>query len=204
VLDSLERPRRGGALGGVVEPVTRGASTASAAGYTSIMLRLALLLALTGSLTACRAPEPPTLEPKRAEVKQVALTGLDVELTIEVENPNSIPLHTRKVKARVKLDERVDLGEVSVETKLKVPANKSVSLVAPLSLSWADLGGVATLAAAKTEIPFTVTGTAEIGTDDVSFDVPFQTKGTLTREQLTKFGAGALPIPIPTTLPKLF
>jgi LEA14-like dessication related protein len=168
------------------------------------MLRFALLVALAGSLTACKAPEPPTLEPKRAEVKQVALTGLDLELTIEVDNPNSIPLVARKVKARVKLDDRVDLGEVSVQTKLKIPANKRVSLVAPLSLSWADLRGVATLAATKAEIPFTVTGTAEIGTDDVSFDVPFQTKGSLTRDQLAKLGTGALPIPIPTSLPKLF
>ena len=41
------------------------------------------------------------------------------------------------------------------------------------------------------------------GCDDVSFDVPFKTKGSLTREQLTKLGTGALPIPIPTALPKL-
>ena len=167
------------------------------------MQRLALLLALAGGVLACKAPDPPTLEPKSAEVKQVALTGLDVELTIEAENPNSIPLIARKVNARVKLDDRVDLGEVSVDTKIEIPANKSVTLVAPLSLSWTDLGSIASLAASKTEIPFTVTGTAEIGTDDVSFDVPFKTKGSLTREQLTKLGTGALPIPIPTALPKL-
>lgn len=167
------------------------------------MQRLALLLALAAYLIGCKAPEPPTLEPKSAEVKQVALTGLEVELTIEAENPNSIPLIARKVNARVKLDDRVDLGEVSVDTKLEIPANKSVNLVAPLSLSWTDLGSLASLAATKTEIPFTVTGTAEVGTDDVSFDVPFKTKGSLTREQLTKLGTGALPIPIPTALPKL-
>jgi LEA14-like dessication related protein len=172
--------------------------------YTTGMLRFAPLVLLAGLLTACSAPEPPTLEPKRAEVKQVALSGLEVELTIEADNPNSIPLVARKVKARVKLDDRVDLGEVSVSTKLKIPPKESVSLVAPLSLSWTDLGSIATLAASKTDIPFTVTGTAEIGTDDVSFDVPFQTKGSLTRDQLTKLGTGALPIPIPTTLPKLF
>lgn len=168
------------------------------------MHRFTALLALAVGLTACKAPDPPTLEPKSAEVKQVALTGLEVELTIEADNPNSIPLIARKVKARVKLDDRIDLGEVSVDTKMKIPANKSVTLVAPLSLSWTDLGSIATLAATKTEIPFTVTGTAEIGSDDISFDVPFQTKGSLTRDQLTKLGTGALPIPIPTTLPKLF
>jgi LEA14-like dessication related protein len=165
------------------------------------MLRRSLTLGALLFLVSCKAPEPPTLEPERAEVKQVALTGVEVELTIEAKNPNSIPLQARKVKARVKVGDNVDLGEVSVDTKVKIPAEKSATIVAPLSLSWRDLGAVATLAATKSEVRFTVEGTAEIGTEDVNFDVPFKTEGTMSQQDLLKLGAGALPIP--TALPKL-
>ena len=39
---------------------------------------------------------------------------------------------------------------------------------------------------------------ASVGVDELNFDIPFTTEGTLTREQLLKLGGQNLPLPIPT------
>jgi LEA14-like dessication related protein len=159
---------------------------------------------LAVSLLACSKPEPPTLTPEGAKVTSIGPKGLELELTIEVENPNAVPLRARSVTADVTVGGSVKLGEVTVETPVKIPANGTGTVTAPLSLGWQNAASVAVLAATRETIPFTVNGTANVGIEDVSFDVPFKTDGTLTRAQLMSLGAGAVPIPIPTALPKLF
>lgn len=163
-------------------------------------LRLALaavaLFVWSFALVACSKPEPPTIEPEGAVVKAVTATGLEVEITIDAFNPNSVPLHARSVKARVKLDDSLDLGEVTVPTKIEVPAKKHEKIVAPLTLNWNDVQSVALLALTKESVPFTVEGTASVGVDELNFDVPFKTQGSLTREQLIQLGTQNLP-PIP-------
>ncbi len=150
-----------------------------------------LLFALL--LAACSKPEPPTIEPEGAVVKSVTPQGLDVEMTIDAYNPNSIPLIARSVKARVKLDGRIDLGEVEVPTEVKVPAKKHEKIVAPVSVKWQDASAVAIMAATRESVPFTIEGSANVGIDDVNFDIPFTTEGSLTRDQLMKMGMQNLP-----------
>ena len=139
-------------------------------------------------LAACSKPEPPTIEPEGAVVKAVTPQGLDVEMTIDAYNPNSVPLIARSVTARVKLDDRIDLGEVVVPTKVEVPAKKHEKIVAPVSVKWADASAVAIMAATRESVPFSIEGTASVGIDEVNFDIPFTTSGTLTREQLVQMG----------------
>lgn len=161
------------------------------------------LLAWVMTLTGCSKPVPPTLETKETVTKAVTFAGLELEVTMVAKNPNGIPLKARKVKARVKIDSNIDLGEVTVDSKVEIPAKGSKEIVAPLSLKWTDAASVASLALAKEKVPYTVEGTAEIGNDTINFDVPFKSEGTLTREELMKIGKEAvpqLPFPIPSGL----
>jgi LEA14-like dessication related protein len=167
------------------------------------MAQLATAMLAT-TLFACDKPEPPTLTPEAAKVKAVSPKGVELELTIEVDNPNSVPLRARSVTADVTVGTSVKLGEVTVEAPLKVPAKDSGTVTAPLSLDWQNAAAIAVLAATRETVPFTVEGTANVGVGDVRFDVPFKTDGKLTRAQLMSLGAGAAPIPIPTALPKVF
>lgn len=161
-------------------------------------------VAVAASLFACNKPEPPTLTPEAAKVKAVGPKGVELELTIEVDNPNAVPLRARSVTADVTVGGSVRLGEVTVEAPLKVPAKKSGTVTAPLELDWQNAAAIAVLAATRETIPFTVEGTANVGVGEVRFDVPFKTDGKLTRAQLMSLGAGAVPIPLPTALPKVF
>ncbi|NUP09315.1 MAG: LEA type 2 family protein [Polyangiaceae bacterium] len=149
-------------------------------------------------LAACSKPEPPTITPEGAVVKAVTPAGLDVEMTIDAYNPNKVPLMARSVKAKVMLGKSIDLGEVTVPTKIEVPAGKHEKIVAPMSLKWTDAAAVGMLALQHDTVPFTIEGTASVGIDELNFDVPFETDGTLTRQQLMEMAPKSLP-----QLPKL-
>jgi LEA14-like dessication related protein len=161
---------------------------------TSVLMIAPLALALL----ACEKPVPPKITPEAAVVKKVDPSGLTVDVTLDAHNKNSVPLYARSVTATIKLDGKIDLGEVEVSTDIKLPAKKHTALVAPLTLKWNDVLSIGLLAAQKPVIPFTVTGTAKVGTDDLNFDVPFETEGSLTREQLSSITVNAIP-----TIPKL-
>ncbi len=161
-----------------------------AARHVSSAFGLSTVLLLA---TACQKPEPPKLEPESAAVESIDDKGLTLNVTLDAHNKNSVPLVARSVKAKVVLGGRVDLGEVEVSTKIKLPANKHTKLEVPLTMKWKDVAAIGLMAATKPSIPFVVTGTAEIGSDDVSFDVPFETEGELTRDQLVVITSKALP-----------
>lgn len=153
------------------------------------------VLVLAGTVPGCAKPRPPKLKPKAVAVKTVTADGLEIEVTIDAKNPNSIPLVARSVKAHVTLAEKVDMGEVTVKTKVKLPAEKHKDIVVPMSLKWGNSVEVAMLAATRETIPFKVEGTAEVGADDFSVDVPFTSEGELTRQDLVVLTARSLPIP---------
>lgn len=162
---------------------------------STVWLLLFGLLALFA--TGCSKPEPPVLKPEKVEVKSVTADGLEIEVTIDAKNPNSVALIARKVKAKVTLADKVDMGEVEVKTKVKLPAKKHKELTVPMSLKWGNSVQVAMLAATRETIPFKVEGTAEVGIDDFSVEVPFTTEGILTRQDLLVLTAKSLPLPIP-------
>ena len=153
---------------------------------------LVLCLALAIALLFC-SPSPPTLTPKSLLVKNVSIAGLEVELTMDAKNPNSFTLQTRKVKAHATLAGKVELGEVTEDSSVKLPANKHTDIVVPMTFSWTSLVEIGLLAARQSEIPFTVAGTAEVGGKDFHVEVPFTIEGTLTRMQLAFLTARSLP-----------
>ena len=162
------------------------------------MLARILVLALSLLfLPSCSKPVAPTLTPKNATVKAVTPEGIQVALTIDVDNPNDIPLSAQSVKAKVTLADKVELGEVEVDTKVSVGAKSHKEVVAPLEVKWTDVSSIAMLAATNDTIPFTVDGTAAIGVKDahidVHFNVPFKAHGSVTREQLVEITDKALP-----------
>jgi LEA14-like dessication related protein len=156
------------------------------------LVSVVLWLALAAWAIGC-SPTPPTLKPKTVVVKDVTPAGLELEVTMDAQNPNSITLEARKVKAHVTLAQRVELGEVTVDSKVKLPANKHTDIVVPMTFSWGNLVEVGLLAARQDVIPFTVEGTANIGGSSFNVDVPFTIEGTLTRAQLVVLTARSLP-----------
>jgi LEA14-like dessication related protein len=145
------------------------------------------------ALVACAKPEPPRLTPLSAKVTAVTMQGIDIDLKLEAENINDSDLNARSVTATITLDGRTTLGSVTVPNKIKLPAHKKTTLDVPVASRWKDLSGVAALAAAGKDVPYTVDGTVELGGDTLNITVPFRVAGIVTRAQLAQVALSALP-----------
>jgi len=160
-------------------------------------LRWVVLLVVSASLalwaTGCSTPEAPTLTAEKVVVTKSGPTGLDIEVTLAAKNPNSIKLTARSIKAKVTINQSTELAEVTVPTKISLPANKSTQLVVPVKVQWGAAAALALAALNAPTVPFTMKGTANVGGDSLNVDLPFTVHGTLTRQQLIDAAQGALP-----------
>ncbi len=105
----------------------------------------------------------------------------------------------------VRIDNKYELGKVTVPVPTTLPAHARTPLSVPLSMNWQNLTtltGIMTGSAQAETIPYTVTGTVAVGGEKLSFDVPFQVQGTLTRQQIMQAAVGSIPGGLPA-LPSL-
>lgn len=156
-------------------------------------MRLLVAAAASLALAGC-TPEPPRITPKSVSVVTATSKGLDLDVTFEAYNPNGVDLSTRSVSAKVVVAGSVDLGTVTSDQAISLPAKKTTVVHAPLHATWSNLAGLA-VAASRTEVvPYTVDGHVRIG-GALSIEVPFTLAGTLTRQELLGVAAGSFPFP---------
>jgi LEA14-like dessication related protein len=148
--------------------------------------------ALVASFGACTKPQAPQLTPKEAKVTSVDITGFDMRVKMDAFNPNGFDLSVRSVVARVIVDGNQDLGTVTASQPINLPANAHTLIDVPMNVKWKGVGGLASIAAAKRPVPYTVDGTATVGGDRLNVDVPFKLQGTITAEQLQQAGLKSL------------
>lgn len=164
------------------------------------LLAAAALLAL-----ACSKPEPPTISPKSGEVTGVTPRGVDMKVSLEAKNPNGFDITARSVTAKITLD-RYDLGTVTSPSGVTIPAHGSSTFAVPVSVTWNDLGAIAAMAATQADVPYKVDGTITLGSDKISFDVPFHLEGKVPHDQIVKATLQSLPkipgLPLPVAPPK--
>lgn len=156
------------------------------------MLGIAAAVVSGTSASGCSKPEPPRLTPKSATLTKIDLEGVDVRAVFDAFNPNGFGLAVRRVTGRVVVDGRFDLGTVSVDKPVALPAGITTTIEVPLSWKWNGPGVVGALSAAKRAVPYTVEGVATIGGDRLSVDAPFTLHGTITEEQVVAIALRAL------------
>jgi LEA14-like dessication related protein len=163
------------------------------------MKTLALLFALFAvMLVACQKPLPPQLTPKEVKVTAVSLEGFDMRVKMDAFNPNGFELSVRSVVAHVVVDGTQDLGTVTATQPITLPPSAHTAIDVPMSVRWKGVGGLATIAAARKPVPYTVDGTATIGGERLNVDVPFKLEGVITPQQAAEAAAkslGALGLP---------
>jgi LEA14-like dessication related protein len=148
----------------------------------------ALAFALCAAAGAACTPDPPTLTPQLAQVTDASPAGLGLRIQLDAYNPNSITLAVRSVSARVTLAERIDLGAAELPSGVSLASKAHTPVVVDLRLPWRNAAELAMLAATQPSTPYRIDGTAKVGGERLNVDLPFQLRGTLTREQL--LGAG--------------
>ena len=142
------------------------------------------LVAASLSIFGCSQPSAPEITVKAARVTELSLSGLTLAVDAEAFNPNDITLNVQRVSGTVRIDDKYELGKVTVPVPTTLPARARTPLSVPLAMKWQNLTILTGIAARSETIPYTVTGTVAVGGEKLSLDVPFQVQGTLTREQI--------------------
>ena len=152
----------------------------------------ALFVAFAAAL-GCSKPAPPTLVPVSATVTQLTPVGIDLALALNATNPNGSDLSAQGVTAHVVLDRDIDLGTVSSSQAIVLPAGKTTPILVPLSVKWASLASIATLAQTTADVPYAVDGTVTMGGTLLNVGLPFHLDGNVTHAQLVSAAMRSIP-----------
>jgi LEA14-like dessication related protein len=144
-------------------------------------------------LAACSRPKPPTIAPEKAVVTAIGPTGMEMNVELGVDNPNSVDLSARSVTAKVVLDGKYPMSSVTVPHEFTLKARAKSHLIVPMALRWEEVSTLLALASSNRNIPYDVDGTVTLGGDALNLDVPFHLRGELTREQLLQTTINSLP-----------
>lgn len=158
------------------------------------LLRLFAFVSLiaVALVVACAKPQPPKVVPKAAQVTSVDAQGINLELTVEMTNPNGFTLAVQSITGRVVIGGQTDLGEVRVPHAVSLPPSTPVSVVVPMTIRWSGASILAASALRGEDLPFTVQGSVGVGGEKLNVDVPFSMSGVVTRAQLEKAAMNSL------------
>jgi LEA14-like dessication related protein len=148
-------------------------------------LSLALLLT---ALLHCARPVAPTLTPRVARVAAVSASGLDLEIEVQVDNPNAFDLHAQSVTGTVYVGSgRQRLAHGSSHPGQTIPARGSVVVPSRVHVAWTDATAIAPLLVQE-KVPYILQGDVTLGSEDWNVTLPFSITGDLSRAQLLAAG----------------
>lgn len=146
-------------------------------------MRLALVLALAGSLSAlggCSGLndlfKQPTFRLDRVVMHDVGLQGGALDLVVLVDNPNQFDLHGTALEVGFDV-EQSHLGTARLTDDFAVYKGRVTKLTLPLTFQWAGVGNAVRSALASGEIPYSMKGQAQLETPFGKYDVPFEGQG---------------------------
>jgi LEA14-like dessication related protein len=145
-------------------------------------------LLLVVALSGCERPVPPQLTPQVARVAAVSAAGLDLDIELQVDNPNAFALHAQSVSGTVYVGSgRQRLGHGSSQPAQSIPARGSVVLPSRVHVAWEDATAIAPLLVQE-KIPYVLQGDVALGSKDWNVTLPFTISGELSRSQLLQAG----------------
>ena len=153
-----------------------------------------LLLALSTWIGGCSVIgdifKEPEVHLERVIVRGVGLTGGNLDLILQVDNPNGFTLEGTRLEVGFDVEGH-HLGDIAYDDDFSVAENGRSTLTLPLKFGWAGLGSAVRVALGSGDLPYTLKGQVELKTPWGRKDVPFTREG---RVPLTRL-VGSLAIP---------
>lgn len=151
-------------------------------------LRSFSLALLLGVLLHCSRPVAPTLTPKVARVAAVSAAGLDLDIELQVDNPNGFALHAQSVTGTLYVGSgRQRLAHGTSRPAQSIPAGGSVVIPSRVHVAWEDATAIAPLLVHE-KVPYILQGDVALGSEDWNVTLPFSMTGELSRAQLLEAG----------------
>jgi LEA14-like dessication related protein len=142
-------------------------------------------------LSACATPRNPTVTPQVVRVVAVSFRGLDLDVELRVDNPNTYALAVQEVTGLLFLGDGQRLGRSSSKPQHSIPPRGSSIVQSRLHVDWENLSALTPFMAAEA-VPYTFRGNVALGNETFNITLPFTLEGQLTRAQLLQAGLRGL------------
>ncbi len=156
-------------------------------------IRMVGIVLLT-SLGACSAISEifrePDVQLERVVVRGVGMSGGNLDLIVDVENPNGFTLHGTKLEVGFEVEGQ-HLGDIAYDDDFSVSENGRTTLTLPLTFGWAGVGSAVRAALGSGDLPYKMKGQVELRTPWGRKEVPFSREGRVALTRLAR----ALAIP---------
>ncbi len=145
----------------------------------TLFLILTIVITFSGCSSLKKVVEPPKVELQDVRITNLSFSNLDLDVVLEVENPNNIDFDVKNLKYTLDINSKtVTTGSYKEKVLVKSKTKTLVSL--PLKLAYKDILDSAVLFIKKEGMPYKIQGSAEIG----PFTIPFNDTGTLKSSDL--------------------
>jgi LEA14-like dessication related protein len=158
------------------------------AGHATSLAVAALTL---GALSSCSQPRSPSVTPFVVRVANIGATGLELDVQLQVRNPNSFPLYAETVEGTVYAARDQKLGMGRSVPKGPIPAEGNSIVASTVHVNWENWGALAPLLVSE-RIPYEFRGHVTLGGESVRVTLPFTLTGELSRTQLLQAGLRGL------------
>lgn len=140
------------------------------------------------ALAHCARPVAPTLTPKVARVAAVSASGLELDIELQVDNPNAFALYAQSVTGTMYVGAaQKRLAHGTSQPGQSIPARGSVVVPSRVNVAWEDTTALTPLLFQE-KIPYSLHGDVALGSEDWNVTLPFSMSGELSRAQLFEAG----------------
>ena len=152
-----------------------------------------LLAAAALALAGCSTPEPPTVKPISGRITTIDSNGITVEAKLEGHNPNDFDIKVKSFTATIVLDDKHNIGTVTSQQAITLPAEKKKVIDLPIAVKWNDVASLAPLALQNRDVPYEASGKVKVAAKSIDVELPFKVTGTVTHAQIMQAVGSAIP-----------
>jgi len=140
-----------------------------------------LLMSVSCSDLLKQVVKSPVIDDRQVKVVGADLKKVDLELQLDITNPNSFSLPLEKLEANLDLYDKPFLSRRWQELPTLQP-NQKTSVKLPLTLEWQQLLKIGTQLIGSRQMPYSIKGLVIVK----GFNIPFNKQGTVDLEHPDK------------------
>jgi LEA14-like dessication related protein len=144
--------------------------------YIRIMKLLALIVSIAGCAGIGAIFKEPEIQLERAIVRGIGITGGNLDLIVNVDNPNNFTLYGTRLQVGLDV-EGSHLGDITYDDDFSVTENGTTTITLPLTFGWAGVGSAVRTALSYADLPYEMKGQLELQTPLGRKTVPFTHEG---------------------------
>lgn len=143
-------------------------------------LLCAIFLSFTFSCSSLKKiVEPPKIKLEEVRVSKLSVLNADLEVVLEVKNPNSIDFDVKSLKYSLDINSKT-VTSGTMKEKVIVKGKETTYVSVPIRILYKDIFSSALMFLKQDGLPYKVKGSVEVG----PFTIPFEDNGNLKSSDL--------------------